>query len=157
MGWCIRLSLALVMGFLLSFNICFADTQKIKYSIGPKCNENNVVCGQNEVPVCLVLEPSIHLVSSNLNDPVKDIKYIPSCQAESVPACTDSNGLSAPDNVVLECVEFVQCKDNTAHCSDGKTAKCFGNDNELNGCGCKDGSDPVCDYMWEISNTGIYD
>ena len=155
MGWCIRLSLVLFLGFLLSFNSCFAATQKIKYSIGPKCNENNVVCGQNEVPVCLVLEPSIHLVSSNSNDPTKDVKYIPSCG--TVPTCTDTNGLPAPDNVVLECIEFVQCQDETAYCSDGKTAKCFGNDNELKGCNCKDGSSPVCDYIWEISNVGTYD
>ena len=142
MGWCIRLSLALFLGVLLSLG---ANAQEIKYSMGPKCNGAKVVCGTNEVPVCLVF-------SLNENN-IENIKYIPSCDVK--PKCiVENSGLPAPDNVQLDCVEFVQCQNDIAHCSDGKIAKCLGNDNELNGCNCKDGSDPICDYTWEISDVG---
>ena len=140
----IGLSLALFIGILLSSNVCFAGTQKIKYSIGPKCDDNgNVVCGENEEAVCLVF-------SSTTNDPEEDIKYIPSCDRE--PKCVVKNSdIPAPDDVKLDCVEFAQCQDDVAHCSDGKIAKCLGNNNE---CEC---SEQICDYTWEISTVGSND
>ena len=145
MGRCIRLSLSLFIGILLSFNICFAGTGKLKYSMPPVCREGKVVCGENEKAVCLVF-------SSNENDPENNVKYITSC--DRGPACiVEGSGFPAPDNVQLDCVEFAECKDDIAHCSDDKVAECSGN-NEPQGCNCPDGSDPICNYRWEISNVG---
>ncbi len=137
MGWYIRLSLALFVGILLSLNPCFADTKGIKYSMPPTCREGNVVCGENEEAVCL-----------NPNDP-KDISYVSLTPCDGEPKCVGKDGLPAP-GIVLDCVEFAQCQNDIAHCSDGKTAKCLGNDNE---CKC---SEQICDYTWEISNAGSY-
>ena len=151
MGGCIRLSLALLIGFLLSFNICFADTKGIKYSIAPHCNENNqVACkNNNEQAVCIKL--------GSLIQTQEDLHYIPGCDSGS-PGCINENTrVSAPEDVVIECIEFTQCQDNVAHCSDGKTAKCAGSDNELIGCNCKNGSSPICDYTWEISTVSSSD
>ncbi len=146
-----------ILILLTANNISFAMGKEIKYSIGPKCNENTVVCGQNEVPVCLVFEPTIHLVSTGGTELLEDAEYLPSCTLEMHPNCVDkSSGATAPNNVVLECIEFVQCNDNIAHCSDGKTAKCLGDNSELNGCNCNNGSDPVCDYTWQVSSEGSY-
>ena len=146
----IRSALAFFIGILLSLSV---NAQEIKYSMGPKCNGSEVICGSNEVPVCLFLESGMRLVPSNAEN--LDKKYIPFCIAEAIPTCAEENGHQAPDHVVIECVEFVQCLDKEAHCSGGKIAKCLGNNDELNGCNCSDGSDPICDYpTWQISNTG---
>ena len=154
MGGCNRLFIALFTVILLSLSV---NAQEIKYSMGPKCSGTQIICGLNEIPVCLFLESGIHLVSSRENDLEENKKYIPSCKQESIPTCADENsGLLAPDNIVLECVEFVQCQDNEVYCSDGKIAKCLGDNNELNGCNCADGSNPICDYTWQVSNVGSY-
>lgn len=152
MHWCNRLFIALFSCTLLCLSV---NAQEIKYSMGPKCNGSQVTCGANETPVCLFLEFGVHLTSSDEGSPKDQKMYVPSCQLESIPTCVEeiAGGL-APDNVVVECVEFVQCEEDKARCTDGKIAKCLGYGNELNGCNCADGSNPICDYTWQASNTG---
>ena len=148
MGWCIRLSLALFLGILLSSNIIsFANTQEIKYSMPPVCKEGKVVCEkENEVPVCIVFD---------LNADDSDKKYLPLQPCDVEPKCVVEGSEAVLKNVEVGCVEYVQWKDNVAHCSDGKVPTCPGN-SELNGQDCEDGSEPICDYTWEISNAGAY-
>ena len=145
MGWCIRLSLALFLGGLLSLNPCFADIKGIKYSMPPTCKEGKVVCGEeNEKPVCVVFDSD----ASDLTE------YVPSCDGE--PKCIGkSNDLPAPHNVELNCLTFAKCQDGVPQCNDGKIAKCFGSSNEPQGCNCPDGI-PVCEYTWQTSNISSY-
>jgi hypothetical protein len=151
MGWCIKLSLALFVGILLSFsNVSFVTAQEIKYSIAPHCDENNqVTCKNNEQAVCIKL--------GSLTQSEEDLHYIPGCDFGSARCIDEATRSAAPEDVVIECVEFTQCQGNIAYCSDGKTVKCLGDDNELDGCNCEDGSDPICDYTWQVSNSGAYD
>ncbi len=151
MSRCIGLSLALFFGTLLSFNACFADVKGLKYSMPPTCNnEGKVICGENEEVTCLVFDPD----TSNID---KDIKYIPLQPCDGEPTCViEGSDFPAPKNVEIGCVEYVDWKDDVAHCSEGKVPKCPGNNNELNGHNCEDGSDPICEYTWEISNVTSY-
>ena len=141
MGRYIRLSLALFIGILLSFNECFADMKGLKYSTLPTCNEKDhqVVCGQGEVAVCP-------------NDTERNIKYIPLCN-DGQPECVLENSDGNFGNFVSvppECVEPAQCEGGIARCSKDKVAKCPDNNNE---CNCLE---QICDYndTWEISNVG---
>ncbi len=155
MGGFIRLSLSLFIGILLSLNIFSVSAQKIKYSIPPHCDKNNeVTCKINEhydnkeIAVCIKLGSSVQIQ--------EDLHYISGCNSGSPECINENTRVVAPEDVVIECIEFIQCQDNVAHCSDGKIAKCLGNGNELKGCNCNDGSNPICDYTWEISNEGSY-
>jgi|SRR3989338_2711592 len=147
MGRCIRLSLSLFMGGLLSFNICFADMKGLKYSMPPACSkEGKIICGENEEAACL----SFNLDTNNIN---KDVKYIPLQPCDGEPVCViEGSDFPAPKNVEVGCVEYVTWKDDMAYCSEGKIPKCPGNSNELSGRSCENGSNPVCEYAWEISN-----
>ena len=152
-----RLFFVLFLGVILTFNYSFAYANKIKYSMAPRCSGINVICDPNEKAVCLDLHPSVHIY---LDGHEQNESYYPSCENSSEPRCVTKNGEPTP-NVTVDCVEFIKCEADekniqVAKCSTGKTAKCIGNGNELNGCNCSDGSNAICDYFWEISNASSF-
>lgn len=167
MGSVKRLIFALLSGcllFFLSNNISFA--QAIKYSVGPVCKNGAVVCkNSNEAPTCLSLNPKVHLEKLSFADGEKINRYEPSCNSypdNLFPNCTDIIlGNKTPrKDIIVECVEFVKCqvdknKGNLVPtCSDGKVAKCLGN-NDMPSCTaseiCGHGSVPICDYVWQAN------
>jgi hypothetical protein len=151
----------LLSGFLLSVNISFAN---IKYSLGPQCNDEKVVCkGQNELPVCIVLNPKVHIESVELVEGSKVNRYQPLCNGAEdnlSPGCIDllTASPARARNVVVECFEQVRCVKNsqklTAFCEGGKMPKCLGSDTEPD-CNsktlCSGKSIPVCDYVWQAN------
>lgn len=152
----------IAIGFLSFFSASFA--QSIKYSIGPFCSSNNVICtNPSEVPTCLVLNPKIRVETMQGKDGSKVNRFQPVCSASTdkmLPSCIDvsTDEEVSVEDVVLECVEFVQCQTNqntnklTAYCSEGKVPRCLGSDNVPN-CEsdtiCKNDSIPICDYVWQ--------
>lgn len=155
-------TLTLILLLFTSLDACFA--KNIKYSIGPTCNKNKVICkNQNELPVCLVLNPRVRIETITDYKNSKLLRYQPSCGRNPdnlQPACMDIiNGKKVNSNeVVLECVEFAKCEIDQstnrlgAVCSSGKVAKCLGTNNKPN-CNsesiCRNDSLPVCDYEWQ--------
>ena len=145
----------LLLGLTVFFNPIFSFANELKYSFGPRCNGNNLVCDEHEEPVCLVIDPSVHFEDSGNNNEAK--QYLPTCNTWSNPTCIDlETGEMGSGNVIVECIEFVKCEisenqNEKATCSDNKTARCLGHNNELNGCNCSDGTDPVCDWTWDTS------
>lgn len=164
MGLVKRFSLVLIIGFFLSSSKSYA--QQIKYSFGPACKENKVVCsGTNEVPVCIATDNGIHIQTIVLNGQTLN-QFQPSCGAFNdslLPTCIDiaNEDQLAPKHIVVECVEFPKCspKENdnklVAVCSDGKLPKCLGDDSDPS-CGletystCTKGI-AVCDYTWQAN------
>lgn len=161
-----RLLLLCVCGYFLSSNISFA--QEIKYSLGPVCKNNKVICtNPDEIPICVALSPRIHLKTTTDINGEKINRYQPSCGQYSdnlSPTCIDINedNETIPDGVILECVEFVKCEIDSktnklyASCSNGKMPKCLGNN--LNpDCSletiCTNDALPICDYVWEANVT----
>lgn len=161
MGWIKRLSYVFIIGIVLCCRISFA--QEIKYSIGPICKNNKVICtSSNETPTCVVLNPKIHLETITSESGIKTNRFQPYCDAypsNLLPTCIDLNmqGKIAR-GVVVDCVELVKCKINkdtnklAATCTSGKIPKCLGNDSTPN-CEaealCRNASIPVCDYAWQ--------
>lgn len=157
-----EVTLIVILLLSVSLNNCFA--KNIKYSIGPICNKNKVICkNQNELPVCLVLNPSVRVetITNYKNNQV--VRYQPSCGRNPdnlQPTCVDiiDGRKVSSKEVVLECVEFAKCEIDqntnklTPICSSGKIAKCLGTNNKPN-CNsesiCRNGSLPVCDYEWQ--------
>ena len=146
-----RIIFLFTCGIFLSLNVSYAQT--IKYSLGPVCKEGKVSCADpKEIPVCLVLEPRIHLETN---------RFHPSCDEALqgvTPGCVDiSDGNKIVNNdVVLECVELVQCTIDettsklTAYCSGSKRPICLGS-GDIPDCekeiACDSGTIPVCDYV----------
>ena len=157
-----RLSLVVVVGFFLTCNVSFA--KQVQYSIGPVCKNNKIVCkNPNEVPTCLKLDPKVHLELEDFVNGERINRYQPSCSNNPNnfrPKCIDTSQDSEiiTEDVTLECVEYIQCKNDkdtnklSTVCSDGKLPKCLGDDNEPN-CNnetvCENNSVPVCDYTWQ--------
>ena len=147
-----RLIFVFVIGIFFTLDLAIAQDEGIKYSLGPRCNGEEVTCDANEVPVCLELTPTILVSDGNQVE-----NYYPSCENSYSPKCIRNDGSTAPNNIVLSCVEFVNCevdenKNQIAKCSNEKEAICLGNSNELSGCNCTDGSPAICEYKWQISN-----
>ena len=164
MGLTTRLYLVLLMGVLLTCKVSYA--QQIRYSFGPVCKENKIICPDfNEIPVCLSTDSRVHVEQVIINDEKVD-QYKPSCGAlanDSMPTCLDvlKDGAIAPDHIVIACVEFPKCKLKetsnklVAACSQGKIAKCLGDDEEPD-CALGDNSVcrkgvAVCDYTWQAN------
>ncbi|GEM_PF-2461487 len=159
-----KLFIILITGFVLSINVSFAN---IKYSVGPQCNGEKVLCkGQNEVPVCIILNPKVHIESVELVEGNKTNRYQPLCNGSEdnlYPGCIDLlTALPAKTrNVVVECFEQVKCVKNLeksiAFCEGGKIPQCLGSDSEPD-CNsktlCSGKSVPICDYMWQ-ANTKV--
>ena len=158
--------LVFVLGFFLSFLSCqntFA--QEIKYSVGPSCSGEKVICkNPDEVPTCVTLNPKVHIETVNYKENEVN-RFQPTCFNNTTPLCIDigHDGQIAGDNVVIECIEFVKCEageDDSnlleAVCSNGKTPKCLGSTRTPN-CNsdsiCND-SIPVCDFIWQASVPG---
>lgn len=161
-----------ISGIFLSFNISYAQT--IKYSLGPICKEGKVLCTDpKEIPVCLALEPRIHLqtINSEGENGEKVNRFQPSC-AETLrgvtPGCIDiSDGNKViNDGVILECVELIQCSRDeatnklTAYCSGGKRPICLGS-SDIPDCekeiACDSGAIPICDYVqWAAVSDSSY-
>lgn len=155
---------AIIFIFLLT-NPAFASG--IKYSVGPSCKDKKVICpNENETPVCIALEPRVHIeqIKNKTNQMVN--RFEPSCgdvENNFKLGCIDTLSASESkfiDNVSIDCVELVKCekdKENnkiSASCSGGKMAKCLGNDN-VPSCEkssiCENDSLPVCDYVWQAN------
>lgn len=156
----------ILLFIIQAFIVCNNSyAQTIKYSMGPSCKGNKIVCPNlNEVPTCISLNPRVHL---DVNEKSLN-RYEPSCgfgSDNSKPGCVDalaeeSNFKFIPD-VVVECIEKAKCevdKDTNklvTSCSGGKLAKCLGSDNTPNCanefvCG-NNSSIPVCDYIWQAN------
>ena len=162
MNWVLSLTLIIIFQFIFLDN---SFAQEIKYSFGPVCKNSSVVCkGLNEVPTCIATDVGIHLQTVLINDRQIN-KYQPSCGVfnnTSYPTCVDitRNGHIAPKHIVIECVEFPNCKQISqdkliAVCSDGKIPKCLGDDEEPSctlsaNSFCRKGV-AVCDYTWQAS------
>lgn len=156
-----KILILLFVGFILSVNLSYA--QNIKYSVGPVCNGEKVYCkGSNEVPICIVLNPKIHIESIELEGGNKINRFQPLCNGDEDNLqlrCIDllAKSVVESENVVVECFEQVKCvKDSyklIAFCEGGKIPKCLGSDNEPN-CNsetlCSGKSIPVCDYVWQV-------
>ena len=147
--------------FMFTCNLSFAQT--IKYTLGPTCKENKVICsGLNEVAVCLTINPKIKIETISFENHIQN-KYEPTCNVFpdiSLPGCIDKDSGLLAKNAVIECVEFIKCeKDNlnntTANCSQGKIPKCLGSD-DLPDCNnkvlCANNAIPICDYTWQAKN-----
>ena len=94
---------------------------------------------------------SVCFFDSDENSFENNIRYVPSC-SESPICVVEGSGVRASINTWVECIEFPKYDTNDiAHCSEGKKAICRGNDKPLKR-HCPDGSDPICDYRWEVSN-----
>jgi hypothetical protein len=163
----ISIYLTAIIFTLLLANPCFAEG--IKYSVGPSCKDKKVICpNQNETPVCIVLDPRVHVEQTvnSLNKVVN--RFEPSCGEEVNNfkiGCIDilnNNEASNKfiDNVSIDCIELVKCekdKENnkiSVSCSSGKMAKCLGSDdipNCENDSMCVSDSLPVCDYVWQAN------
>lgn len=147
-----RLIFVFFVGVFFTSNIVFAQDERIKYSLGPRCNGNEVLCDTDEEPVCLELSPVVYISTKrNLEN------YYPSCENSYSPKCLTHDGKAAPETVVLSCIEFVRCETDEsatqiAKCNNGKEATCLGNNNELTGCNCSDGTPAICEYQWQISD-----
>ena len=151
--------------FLITFPFLFDSSyaQEIKYSISPYCKNKTVACRNlNEIPVCLVLDPRIHLEKIS---GTKINRYQPSCSGYKnniQPVCVDIDGIGykIAEGVVIECIENIQCHKDaaknklTAFCPSGRNPKCLGSDNSPN-CEaeslCDGNSVPICDYAWEAN------
>lgn len=140
--------------------------QTIKYSMGPSCKGNKIVCpNANEVPTCISLNPRVHV---DMNEKLLN-RYKPSCTFgldNSQPGCVDTLGEESKfvSDVVIECVEKAKCELDkdlnklVASCTGGKIAKCLGSDDTPNCskdliCG-SNTSMPVCEYVWQ-ANVGL--
>ena len=163
-----RLFLVLSLVYFLSINIAFA--QELKYSFGPVCKNDKVICrDSNEVPVCLTINNKVHIEKAVVNGEIVN-QFQPTCSGyddSSLPTCIDiTEEEQLAKNVVVGCIEIPKCKTNennnqlVAVCSDGKMPKCLGDDSEPS-CdikveaglphlysACEKGI-AVCDYTWE--------
>ena len=159
-----RISFVLTAGIFL---FCNASYAQMKYSRGPICKDNEIVCADPDtVARCYVLDPKIHeeIIINQEGERVN--RFQPSCgdyPDNLLPTCVNEEGKVA-QGVVLDCIEPVKCQLDTnnnklvAVCSNGKVPKCLGNDNTPN-CEaktpeiiCKDQSVPaICDYIWEAT------
>ena len=153
-----RLIFVFLVELVFTFNLCYAQDEQIKYSLGPRCNGIEVNCSLNEKAVCLELNSALHF--SNGEDNSKEV-FEPSCKNSSRPTCISKDDIEAPSTFVVECIELAKCNidennNKTAECPSGKNAGCLGNGNELNGCDCSYG-ETVCEYSgWEISDSNSY-
>lgn len=158
------LLLAFIIGLFLTCSISYAH--QVNYTVGPICKNNKVICkNPNEIPTCLKLEPKVHLELENFVNGEVINRYQPSCDSNPnnlSPKCIDpeDENQAIALNVTLDCVEYIQCKENketkklTEVCSGGKLPKCLGDDNEPN-CNnnsvCVNNSVPVCEYTWQAN------
>ncbi len=160
----------IIYQLLIIFSFIFLATpvnaQEIKYSFGARCKENKVICAnKNEVPVCTVLDPRIH-IENYIKENQTVNRYEPSCGNEGntfKPGCIDllntNENNELVDNVTIECIEIAKCEANKENklsmaCSDGKIAKCLGQEespNCENNTICEDGALPICEYAWTAS------
>lgn len=160
MMWVKGVILGIYFLLFICLNTSFA--KNIQYTTPPFCNSNKVICkNSNEVPVCLVLNPKVHIESLLDYNNKKILRYHPSCNGDPenlLPVCLDkTDNKKASKEVVIECIEYARCsidKDTnslSAICSSGKVAKCLGTNSEPN-CNdeniCRNDSIPVCDYVW---------
>ena len=153
------LFIVFVTGYFFSFNPAFA--QGIKYSVGPNCQDNKVVChNPGEDPICVILEPRIHAEYIDNANSERTNRYEPACTTDNdiqTPECIDTTTDSNDGAAVLECVELIKCTENEngkliATCSDGKVPQCLGDDNNSPDCTqneiCKN-SMPICNPKWQ--------
>lgn len=171
MKWFGRFLLVLIASFVFAQNNTYAED--LKFSIGPVCKNNKVVCkGGNEKPTCLVLNNKVHVETIEFAGGEKINKFQPSCGGYTdnlLPFCVDitKDSENAEKGVVLECIELAACKEENdklvPDCPNGKISKCLG-DNSVPNClaerPCKEGSIPICDYEygWQanVSDSSSY-
>lgn len=158
------ITIQIIIIFTILFLASPSFANEIKYTLGPSCKNKNVICpNENEIPVCIVLDPRVH-VEQILNSENHNInRFEPACGDEEnffKVGCIDtlSKNSRFAENVSIECVELVKCENEnnklSVSCSDGKIAKCLGSD-ETPSCDknsiCENDSLPVCDYVWQAN------
>ena len=158
-----RLFLVLSLLYFFSNNISFA--QELKYSFGPVCKDNKVICrDSNEVPVCLAINNKVHIEKAVIHGETVN-QFQPTCSGyddNSLPTCIDiTEEEQFAKNVVVGCIEKPKCQaDENSNklisvCSDGKLPKCLGDDSEpvcdIEAHSICENGIAVCDYTWEAN------